>query len=225
MFKQFSFSALFLSPAALALADHGKGAVGGKTISPRTLHEEDFSLDMGFRYQKSETFSDQRLLEADANGHDLHSVEWLAEFSTSIAYGVTDHLTMSLSLPMEIVHGFRFVDTGVIDEANAITGLGDATPMGKYSLLADPVELAVITGIKIPTGSTNQLANSGSLLEPDHQPGTGSWASESSRGSMDRLNSPSSSPPRTRKVPRRTRTRGARLSGSASACGSGPTST
>jgi hypothetical protein len=37
------------------------------------------------------------------------------------------------------------------------------------------VELALIAGIKIPTGSTNQLANSGSLLEPDHQPGTGSW--------------------------------------------------
>jgi hypothetical protein len=175
MSKLHPFSALFLILAAVAFADHGKGAVGGKTVSPRTLHEEDFSLDMGFRYQKSETFSDQRLLDATANGHDLHSVEWLAEFSTSVSYGVNDHFTLSLALPFEVVHGFKFVDTGAIDEANAITGLGDSTLMGKYSLLADPVELAVIAGIKIPTGSTNQLANSGTPLEPDHQPGSGSW--------------------------------------------------
>lgn len=173
--KLLSFSTLCFGLSALAFADHGKGALGGKTISPLTLHEEGFSLDMGFRYQKSETFSDQRLLEADANGHDLHSVEWLAEFSTSVSCGVTDHLTLSLGLPFEFVHGFKFVDTGAIDEANAIVGMGDATLMGKYALLADPVELAVIAGIKIPTGSTNQLADSGTLLEPDHQPGTGSW--------------------------------------------------
>ena len=75
MFKLFSLFVFLLSIAGAAFADHGKGAVGGKTISPRTLSEESFSLDTGFRYQKSETFSDERLLEADANGHDLHGVE------------------------------------------------------------------------------------------------------------------------------------------------------
>src|SRR5438552_1160042 len=175
MLKVSAFAVLFPGLVVAAFADHGKGAVGGKTISPRTLHEEDASLDMGFRYQKSETFPDDRLLDADSRGHDLHSVEWLAEFSTSVSYGVTDHLTLTASLPFEVLHGFKFVDGGAIDEANSITGVGDATLMGKYSLLADPVELAVLAGIKIPTGSTSQLANSGGILEPDHQPGTGSW--------------------------------------------------
>src|SRR5437867_4437082 len=78
MIRLFPFAVLFLGLAGAAFADHGKGAVGGKTITPRTLH-------------------------------------------------------------------------------------------------ADPVELALLAGIKLPTGSTGQLANSGSLLEPDHQPGSGSW--------------------------------------------------
>jgi hypothetical protein len=160
---------------AVCLADHGKGALGGKTISPRTLHEEDVSLDTGFRYQNSENFSDERLLAADASGHDLHGTDWMAEFSVAVAYGVTDHLMLAASLPFEVVHGFRFVDGGAVNEANSIVGVGDATFLGKYYLLGDPIELAVMAGIKAPTGSTEQRSNTGDLLEPDHQPGTGSW--------------------------------------------------
>ncbi|MBI3854355.1 MAG: hypothetical protein HY293_01550, partial [Planctomycetes bacterium] len=100
-----AFSLAFSSVAAFA--DHGKGAVGGKTISPRSLHEEDFSLETGWRYQRSEAFSDQRLMDGATLGHDMHSVNWLAEFSFAVAYGVSDHLTLSLSLPFEIIHGFR----------------------------------------------------------------------------------------------------------------------
>jgi hypothetical protein len=181
MVRSFSASALILvALSSAALADHGKGAVGGKTISPRTLHEEDASIETGFRYQHSEDFSDDRLLQAASEGHDAHSVDWLAEFSIAGSYGVTDHLTVSLSVPFEVIHGFRFVeDDGVnppsVEGANSITGLGDATFMGKYSFAADPVELAAVLGVKIPTGSTSQLDNAGNLLEPDHQPGTGSW--------------------------------------------------
>jgi hypothetical protein len=178
MLRLISISTLLVGLAAsAALADHGKGAVGGKTISPRTLHEDDASIETGFRYQKSEEFSDDRLLNAAAEGHDAHSVDWLAEFSIAGSFGVTDHLTVSLSVPFEVIHGFRFVeDDGVtVGGANAIAGVGDMTLMGKYALSADPVELATILGVKMPTGNTNQVDNAGELLEPDHQPGTGSW--------------------------------------------------
>jgi hypothetical protein len=137
------------------------------------------------------------------------------------------------------------------------------------------VELAVIAGIKIPTGSTSQLANSGTLLESDHQPGSGSWDpllgvavarqfEQLTLGSsvLYRITStgrhdftpgqqllfavkgeyqllglgkfpqlygslePSEQlPPRTRRDPRRTRTREARSSDWASDCGFGRMST
>src|SRR5438105_111410 len=101
-----AFGFILCLASSAAFADHGKGTVGGRTISPRTLHEEDASVETGFRYQRSETFSDDRLLTGAGNGHDIHSVDWLAEFSVSGSYGVTEHLTLSLSLPFEVIHGF-----------------------------------------------------------------------------------------------------------------------
>jgi hypothetical protein len=166
--------------ASAAVADHGKGAIGGRTISPRTLHEEEASVETGFRYQRSETFSDDKLLTESANGHDIHSVDWLAEFSIAGSYGVNDQLTVSLSMPFEVIHGFRFVeDDGVnppfVNGANSIVGMGDMSFFGKYSLVSGDIEVASLLGVKIPTGSTSQKDNTGNLLEPDHQPGTGSW--------------------------------------------------
>ena len=45
MFRLFPLQiVILLCASAVAFADHGKGAVGGKTIGPRTLREESFSL-------------------------------------------------------------------------------------------------------------------------------------------------------------------------------------
>lgn len=180
MFKPQFVVVLFLALGAAAYADHGKGSAGGKTISPRTLAEESFSIDTGFRYQRAESINDDRLITGAVNGHDVHSVEWAAEFFVGLSYGATDHLTVSLSLPFEVIHGFRAgEDDGVnppaVVEATSISGMGDATLLGKYSLLSDPVELSVLAGVKIPTGNTGQHDNNLDLLEPDHQPGSGSW--------------------------------------------------
>lgn len=180
MLRLFPVQALILVVAAsVAYADHGKGAVGGKTIGPRTLSEESFSLDVGFKFQKEQEFSDQRLIDAATNDHDLHGTDWTAEVFVGLSYGVTSRFTVSLSVPFEIMHGFKGgefdgVDAEVV-EADSISGLGDATLLGKYLLLNDPVELAVLAGIKMPTGNTRQRADNGEVLEPDHQPGSGSW--------------------------------------------------
>jgi hypothetical protein len=169
-----------LAASAVAFADHGKGAVGGKTIGPRTLSEESFSVDVGFKYQKSQEFSDQRLINSATNDHDLHSAAWSAEFFVGVSYGVTDRFTVSLSVPFELLHGFRAgefdgINPAEVVSADSISGLGDATLLGKYRLLVDPVELAVLAGIKMPTGNTSQRDDNGDPLEPDHQPGSGSW--------------------------------------------------
>src|SRR5262245_27165540 len=166
--------------SAAAFADHGKGGVGGKTIGPRTLSEDSFSLDVGFKFQKEQNFSDQRLINSATNDHDLHGTDWTAEVFVGLSYGVTDRLTVSLSVPFEIVHGFKAGEFDGINPAGVVTadsvsGLGDATLLGKYRLLNNPVELAVLAGIKIPTGNTRQRDDNGNLLEPDHQPGSGSW--------------------------------------------------
>jgi len=180
MLRLFSLQlAVLLAASGVAVADHGKGAVGGKTIGPRTLSEESFSLDAGFKFQKTQEFSDQRLTNAALADHDLHGTDWSAEVFVGVSYGVTDRLTVSLSVPFEIVHGFKAgefdgINPPEVVEANSISGLGDPTLMGKFRLLDDPVELAVLVGIQIPLGNTRQRADNGEVLEPDHQPGSGS---------------------------------------------------
>jgi hypothetical protein len=61
-----------------------------------------------------------------------------------------------------------------------ITGLGDMTLMGLYTLYADaPVRpghrLTVGLGVKAPTGKTDERKSSGSLVHAMMQPGSGSW--------------------------------------------------
>lgn len=170
-----------LSAAGLALADHGKGAIGGKTISPRTLHEGDASLEMGMRYQEAERIPQDKFIQDAFEGHDVHNASWFLEYSISLSVGVTDRLTLSAGVPFSVLHGFQAggVDetTGlfVSEEANNIVGLGDAAFLAKYSLLSDPVEFALLAGVKAPTGTTNEETNGGDRVEPDHQPGSGSW--------------------------------------------------
>jgi hypothetical protein len=171
---------LFLAASAAAFADHGKGAIGGKTISPRTLHEGDASLEMGIHYQEAEPIPTDKFVQDALEGHDVHNVDWLLEYSIALSYGVTDHLTISAGVPFSILHDFQSggVDAGgnfTEVEANNIVGLGDASFTAKYSFLIEDVEAAVIVGIKAPTGTTNEKTNAGDLVEPDHQPGSGSW--------------------------------------------------
>jgi hypothetical protein len=133
------------------------------------------------RYQEAERIPTDKFVQDALDGHDVHNVSWLLEYSIALSYGVTDHLTLSAGVPYSVLHGFEAggVDdtTGAftLDEANNIVGLGDATFMAKYSLLSDIVEFAVLAGIKAPTGTTNEKTNAGDLVEPDHQPGSGSW--------------------------------------------------
>ena len=50
--------------------------------------------------------------------------------------------------------------------------------MARYQLAHGHTEgwfVALLAGIKVPTGSTHETDLSGARLETKHQPGTGSW--------------------------------------------------
>jgi len=81
-------------------------------------------------------------------------------------------------------HGDEHADEGASEKPTSVEsvgdshGLGDATLYGQYRFLHDEVndrQVSLITGIKMPTGDTDVLTNSGELLEAHHQPGSGSW--------------------------------------------------
>lgn len=178
MFKLISSTSLMLCLcAAGAWADHGKGAVGGKTVSPMTLHERDASLELGFRFRDEQSISDADILTAVGAGHDTHSSDYLFEVSLSLAYGITDQLSVSLSLPFTYIRNFRGSEDGIdILTAGSISGFGDLTALAKYALIQGPLNVSVIGGLQIPTGFTSAKDDNGDPLELDHQPGSGCWS-------------------------------------------------
>ena len=156
--------------------------MGSRTLSPRTLHEGEWSLEGGIRWQASENFSRAEIEEETLAGHDAHGADGLLELVAGASHGVTDRLTLSVSIPYVVTRGFRGAEENetpppdvLVVEADTIQGLGDASLLGKYALLFDPLEFSVLGGVKIPTGETSEEDDEGERLEPDHQPGSGSW--------------------------------------------------
>jgi hypothetical protein len=137
---------------------------------------------MGLKYQNSKPLSDEKIIEGTENGHDVHRSDWTMEYSLGVSYGVSDRMAASLILPYSITSGFRGGEENpapppnvLFSDADRISGLGDAVFLLKDELTLDPVEVALLAGVKIPTGATHEETDDGEHLEPDHQPGSGSW--------------------------------------------------
>jgi hypothetical protein len=113
-----------------------------------------------------------------------HNSDYNLNAAAGIAYGLTDRLTISAELPYVRRDGLREgehshsggVVTNSVVPLGSVSGIGDATVLAKYQLAGSPGEgIALIGGLKLPTGSTHKRRADGERLETEHQPGTGSW--------------------------------------------------
>jgi hypothetical protein len=187
-------SILLPSIAALSLlgfvahthADHPTIAFGSEAAGPigtiPTVPLPAGNWSAGFRTENVnfDRFSDGELAGSAAAGEeDVHSVDQLVNASVSVAYGVTDDLTLSARLPYVDRQDIR---EGEIEDGEPEThDHGDSNGMGDLSLLAQyrffasqGVSASVIGGVKAPTGKTD-VKDGGEKLETEFQPGTGSW--------------------------------------------------
>jgi hypothetical protein len=63
-----------------------------------------------------------------------------------------------------------------VERLGTVSGIGDLNLLAKYRLSeGEGAGLALIGGIKVPTGSTHARSIGGERLETEHQPGSGSW--------------------------------------------------
>ncbi len=149
----------------------GNFGVGGPiiTMPAYTLPKSKLALNTSLRYQDMDNLT----------GHDSEML-----LTASIAYGLTDDLTLSLSYPYRFLYGLK-----MNEEGNSI-GFGDMTLLAKYRFLnggkfcgsrcnetgiSRKLQAAILAGIKMPTGQTNEKDNEGFRFSIDDQPGTGSW--------------------------------------------------
>jgi hypothetical protein len=183
---------LSLTFATSAHADHpgfaGAAGTAGPiiTLGADTLPAGKLAGGVRVSYAKPEHLSDAELAHRAGQHIHAHTTDYLLSPSASVAYGVADNFTVSLSLPYvrrdDLREGTHQHSGGVavngVEELGSPSGIGDATLLGQYRLVGDehdPWRVAVLAGVKLPTGATHERAPSGERLETEHQPGTGSW--------------------------------------------------
>jgi hypothetical protein len=185
----FAAGAALLALSSPALADHmgpsALGSGGGMAVfTPDTLGEGHWSAGLRLAYTRPDHRSDAEL-EALAGEHiHAHNSDYNLNASAGVAYGVTHHLTISAELPYvrrdDLREGTHAHSGGAtvdgVEQLGSVAGIGDMSLLAKYRVTdGGPAGLALIAGVKVPTGSTHRRSLGGERLETEHQPGTGSW--------------------------------------------------
>ncbi len=171
-----------------ALGNYG---IGGPivTMPAYTLPKGKVALNTSLRYQNVDQLTGTDF--ARLNGIHAHSHDSEMLLTATMAYGLTDDLTLSLSYPYRFLYGLvtHEEDNSLINGGNSI-GFGDMTLLAKYRFLngakvcgircdqtgiSSKLQAALIAGIKMPTGQTNERDSEDFRLGADEQPGTGSW--------------------------------------------------
>lgn len=170
--------------AAPALAHHtGPTGIGGNggglsVQGPDTLEAGKAAAGLQLTWLRSEQRSASELAALAALDVHAHDTDYTASGVVGLAYGVTDRLTLTAELPFVRRAALRegvAVPPGV-DRLGDVSGLGDASLLAKYRFAGSAERgLALIGGIKLPTGAMHRLSDDGELLEAEHQPGSGSW--------------------------------------------------
>lgn len=166
---------LSLIAFSAALADHGPGTSGSgfTTLTAETLKPGSFSSTFQFDWT-----------EFDVPGGDVIGVDLLDRsfFSTlNVSYGVVDNFQLGLTYGYFAAEGNRELEEGEDGGEPELStfdpdGFTDLWLTGKYRFYQGPAgQLALIGGIKFPTGDSRLINSSGEQVEPAATAGTGAW--------------------------------------------------
>jgi hypothetical protein len=195
---------LFLAAPAEAHHPGGGGNTGSggaiNTISADTLAEGMFAASIRYEFIRLGQLSDTDLLAAANRGTHAHSLRSIDSMSLSVAYGITNDLTLAVRASgvrrsdirepgedmlsgghmgmMNSGEMSSLMSADGINRRGNSAGFGDVTMLGQYRFHNNAqtgTSAAVLFGFKAPTGSTSQRDNFGQLFQAEFQPGSGSW--------------------------------------------------
>ena len=162
--------------------NHGPGTSGGgsTTASGETLRQGRWSFELRSDWTEFEHVS---IAEAEARAiaaGEFDAVESSWVNTLSLSYGLTDDL--QLGVAFGYYAGSNFIDA----EEDGLGGAESATadPRGatdtwvsvKWRVMHGANgHLALISGLKLPTGKDDEKLSNGEELEPSSQPGSGSF--------------------------------------------------
>jgi len=170
-----------------AYSDHPSVAFGLESAGPiNTIAANPAplgTLAFGLRTEviNNDRFSTEQLVQFGATGQEgIHSVDRISSTSLSVAYGLSNDLTLSARLPYIERKNIRESEAhGEEGEAHShgdSSGLGDALLLANYRFYqADDLDVSLLFGIKAPSGETQVKDSNGERFETEFQPGTGAW--------------------------------------------------
>lgn len=193
---RWSAAALLVLGAPIVWADHPSVGLGTGVSGPVTaqtaapLAAGAVSAGVRLEYQALDELGDRRLRELSEAHEHAHSGDALWHASLIGSYGLTDDLTLGLSLPYvrrdgirepEHIHGGPDEVVGLGDN----DGRGDLRLFAQYRFAGGSVQgrhSAVLAGVKVPTGEEHEGTRGGAghhggdgEFATEHQPGSGSW--------------------------------------------------
>ncbi len=166
--------------AATAHANHGPGTSGGgsSTLSGETLKAGGFDLSLRTDTSWYETFTRAEAADHAIRSGGFDALDRALVESLSISYGITDDFQVSAFTGYYWGSNFTSAEpdgTGGAEVATADPrGLTDLWLQAKLRVLRGRYgHLAVVAGVKLPTGEDDVRLSDGSKLEASSQPGTG----------------------------------------------------
>lgn len=156
------------------------GNGGGLAVQgPETLEAGKGAAGFQITYLLTEQRSTTGLEDLAALDIHAHDTDYMATGVVGAAYGLSDRLTVTAEIPFVRRSGLRegvALPVPGVNDLGDVSGFGDASVLAKFRIAgSEETGLALIGGIKLPTGSTQRLSTDGELLEAEHQPGSGSW--------------------------------------------------
>ncbi len=183
LLANFLVALIFSSPAR---AHHGaEASISGArlagpiiTLPALTLPKKRFYIGAGMGYTNFDRFDfNQRRAFNRKRIHSHNNGDILSPFISG-GYGITDDLSLILTMPYVIKLNVQSTINGItLNQGDAI-GFGDLTAIAQYRFYKNKkhgLHMAAIAGIKIPTGDTNDKDGFGVKIAADDQAGTGSW--------------------------------------------------
>lgn len=183
----FCVTALFCISSTTVVADHpgvafGIGGAGPiTTISANPVPVGSWGFGIQTEIINNHEFSTEQLEDFAARAlAGVHSVDQITGTSFSLAYGITEDLSVSVRLPyIKRVNTREGELEGSIPEAHThgdSSGFGDLLVLGQYRVSnSSATDVSVLFGLKSSTGETHDNDDEGARFETEFQPGTGSW--------------------------------------------------
>jgi hypothetical protein len=173
--------ALSALPPPAPLLNHGPGTSGGgsSVLSGETLRKGRLAFALRTELTEfDEASAEEAEAKAIANG-EFDSLESALVTSLSAAYGLTDDWELGAEVGYYSGHDFIDAEEDGLGGAESAfadpRGLTDLWLRARWRALHGPNgQVALLGGVKLPTGTDDEQLSNGEELEPSSQPGTGS---------------------------------------------------